>query len=761
MSIKQCTSTGIAAITLCAATQALAQQENTLGLEEIVVTAQKRSQYLQDVPIAITAFDAKQIELQRINELQDYILKTPNLGFQESGNRSRAQLGIRGVTNLGGDVNVVGIYVDEFNVAPSSSSRTFDLNLFDIERIEVLRGPQGTLFGRNTLGGALNITTKLPSTEAIGGQLTAEIGSYGHAMGRGSINLPLSDKAAIRLTGYYEEEDGFIDNNGPSGRGNDREDYGVRAGIYANPSPNWTLDGSVSVVNYQQGANNTAPNGRFLNLQLSGYVDNINALAAAVPALGIDTLPLNEVGFTPDNRDKIATDFEPSSENDTTIVTLKNEIMLGDNTLTLITGYIDSSYEEVFDGDQSSRAFIESTLGSELSSISQEARLSGPFSDDGFFTVGILVSTDERENESIQLIGDDGMYFPLFAAEGIVEGVFSSSRGKFETDTYAAFGQIEWNISDSTTLALGGRYTRDEITNTSTTAGQGLGIPVPVEADDTFSDFSPSLTITYLPSESLTSYASFKRAYKPGGVRASTSGPQAFDEEIAWNYEIGLKSSLFDKRVTANAAFFYIDWQDLQVNARDALSISTQILNAADATNFGFEIEISALVSSAFRLDLGLGYLDSEFDSFENAVDESGIDFDASGNTPPFAPEYSASIAGQYDFDIGPQISGYVRAEYVYKDDQFGDVENTMPNTRVFNGASGDYFVTDRFIPSYDLVNIRAGLDYEQFSFSLSVENATDEDYITGGRASSISLGGNLDAVGTPRTVIGRFSFNY
>ncbi|MEM8988357.1 MAG: TonB-dependent receptor plug domain-containing protein, partial [Pseudomonadota bacterium] len=219
-----------------------AQEQETGATETIIVTAQKREQSLQDVPIAVTVFDEQAIEIQRIDELQDYALKTPNVGFIETGNRSRARLGIRGITNLGGDINTAGIYVDEFNVAPSSSTRTFDINLFDIERIEVLRGPQGTFFGRNTLGGALNITTKKPSADVFSGDLVAEYGSFDHRMVKSSLNVPLGANAAARGAVFYQADDGFIDNIGPAGRGNDKEDLGARLALRFTPTDNWTID---------------------------------------------------------------------------------------------------------------------------------------------------------------------------------------------------------------------------------------------------------------------------------------------------------------------------------------------------------------------------------------------------------------------------------------------------------------------------------------------------------------------------------------
>ena len=419
-------------------------QESAAAINEqtdsIVVTAQKREQSLQDVPIAITVFDERAIEIQRIDELQDYLLKSPNVGFIETGNRNRTQIGIRGVTNLGGDVNTTGIYIDEFNVAPSDSSRTFDINLFDVERIEVLRGPQGTFFGRNTIGGALNITTKKPSTSEFSGSFTAEYGSFDHRLFRTSINMPVSEKVALRASAYYQADDGFIDNIGPAGRGNDREDIGARLALRILPTDAWTIDASASYVNYKQGLNNTILNGRFLSSQVEGYADLINAAILTTP-LPLPLLPLNEAGFTPQNQHTVSTDFEPNSENESLVFTLRNIVEIGEHTLTSVTGYIDSDYLEEFDSDQSSFSLVESSIANELKSFSQELRVSGPVSR-GLYTLGFLYANDETNAASLQTIFDDEAYFPLFALSGIQEGVFTSSAPSNETRTLAVFGQI-------------------------------------------------------------------------------------------------------------------------------------------------------------------------------------------------------------------------------------------------------------------------------------------------------------------------------
>ena len=298
--------------------------------------------------------------------------------------------------------------------------------------------------------------------------------------------------------------------------------------------------------------------------------------------------------------------------------------------------------------------------------------------------------------------------------------------------------------------------------NSNIAFGQATGTVELDPVTEDFSDFSVSAVLTYQPTDNVTAYGSVKRAYKPGGARAISTGVFTFDEENAWTYELGLKLTAFNERLRANSAVFYTDWSDLQVRARDPNAIASSVLNAAQAENYGVEFEAVALITDNFSIDLGAGYLESEFGDFTNAINESGELFDASGNRIQFSPRFSLNVGGQYDVAINSRLNAYLRAEYTYKGDQFGDVENTQRGTNFFNGLSGEYEITNRFVPSYGLVNLRAGVDFDdRISVSISAENLLDEFYITGSRASSISLAGNLDAVGQPRTVIGQISLKF
>jgi iron complex outermembrane recepter protein len=233
-----------------AAVPGLARAETDGALEEIIVTAQKREQSALEVPITITAFSAEAIERAGIESFEDYATLTPNIGFTQQGSRAYTKVAIRGVTNIGGKANSVGIYVDEFNIAPNilvnGYSRTADTSLFDVERIEILRGPQGTYFGRNTMGGAISITTRKPEPGVSAGSVSAEVNDRGGYLGRGTVDVPVGEDAALGLTAFYREVAGYLDNKGPSNRIDDGDELGARAALRWTPGEAITVDLSYS-----------------------------------------------------------------------------------------------------------------------------------------------------------------------------------------------------------------------------------------------------------------------------------------------------------------------------------------------------------------------------------------------------------------------------------------------------------------------------------------------------------------------------------
>ncbi len=733
----------------------LAQQATGLMLEEVVVTAQKREQSLQDVPVSITAFTAGAIDRAGITDFSDYAVKTPNLGFQQRGNRADVKFGIRGVTNIGGQANSVGIYVDEVNVVPNvlttGTSRTADTSLLDVERIEVLRGPQGTFFGRNTMGGAINITTRKPDLTEGFGKVTVEAGEYESYLGRVSGNLPVTDTMAIRGAAYYDENDGFLDNKGPSDQSNSEENYGARGALRFEPNARLVADLTASYSKMKQDYPTMVPTG-ILGAIPQQVVDEGEFL---FDIFNLPTWPLETVDFFPQNYDTTATDLSRNMNNETTIVTANIEYDFDAVTLTSITGYLKNEYSQAGEGDASSAPSFTVSRDSEMKSWSQELRLASNSSEPLRWMLGVIYSDDKTDETDVSTHLATDPYLAIWDILGILEfglpgdvfdiisnGPSGVSLGNFEdvdrgskTKSFATFGDISWDIRDNWVLAAGLRYTYDEVDYFELTRPT-VTIPVAnITDDENYDDWSPRFNASWLPNEDLTVYGTISKGYKVGGFNASQDLVElTFKPEEGWNYELGLKTNFWNQRVQFNAAVFYFDWSDLQVRGQDVRTQRQIVVNAESAYTQGFELEMKALLTESLTLDMGYGYLEAEFDEFPNAIDTDGNLFDASSNKLPLAPENTFTAGLEYERPI-MSGNGYARVDYSFVDEQFGSVDNSP----------------SRAMDSYQLWNVRIGYDDDRWGVQAFVENLADEEYSSAIENLETYYTGFQRTVGRPR----------
>ncbi len=774
----------------------LAQDDDGIVIEEIRVTAQKREQSLQEVPIAITAFDAATIERAGIREFNDYANMTPNVGFSNRGNRASTRIGIRGITNIGGKANSVGIYLDEFNIAPNilvtGHSRTADTSLFDVERIEVLRGPQGTFFGRNTMAGAISITSQKPDLSERSGTLKLEADDWDGYMGRLSFNQPLSDSAALLVSGYYREVGGFLNNVGPSRATNDGEEKGLRAALRVEPSDEMTIDFSLSRSDMSQNMQALVPTGELgeIPTQLVDVVTFWEFLFQPIPTPPIDTtqfpewpIPVTNVPFYPNNYDTVATDVANASSSETDTAILNISYDFGNNlSLTSVTGWTQNDFDVDGDGDMSIYPAFTVSRVSESSAWSQELRL-GSYDNEKFdWMVGVIYSEDEITETDLSRHLDTDPYLDawgatLFAlaaqgglvdfgdpqiqgalAAGLIPTLFGPQTvGNFEdvdrantTQSFAVFSDLTWHLTENFDLSLGLRWTDDTVDFTEVTRPT---VTLPVGSDrqkSMYNDFSPRITAKYYANDMTNFYGTISKGYKVGGVNSdvTTNLPAVekfFGEETGYNYEIGVKTEFLDRRLRVNAAAFFFDWQDLQVRGQDVLSQRQFVQNAADAESKGFEVELTAAITSNATFGIAWGNLDSTFGRFENAVDTNGNVFDATGNSIPFSPENTLSAYVDVDIPLDASFDGYFRIDYSNIDDQYADARNSDL----------------RRIPGYELVNLRAGLAGDRWDASIWARNAFDEEYILGHTLLETFISGAQRVVGAPRQIGASFTWTF
>ena len=763
------------------------------GLEEIVVTAQRREQNLQDVPISITAFRGDLIAQTNIRSAIDYLALTPNVSFTEDGQfgKKGAGISIRGINNLisgeNGVVSSIGSYIDEFSGA-SVPNQFANPNLADVERIEVLRGPQGTYFGRNAVAGALNLTTRNP-TDELGGQIIVGGETYDGAGEMFNItaivNLPVADNFKLRGVFAYEDSSGTVENICAVGAS------ATQCAVAAAQTPSWTPTGAkdsgheyisarikalwdisdqtsvlatVMFSNEEQGHDENVPSG-YLDLDTVDTLGDFDLTAdTVVHAIDPGT------GFWPNNRNSLSHDRQERNDLDTLIAIVNVRHQINDNLyLKWITGFIDAEFDRVFEQDLIGGF---NALGRnntyEGDSWSTELRLHGR-SEQLDWVVGAIISEDQQEqlNNVSVLTGPTLGHGPWGILPPFPNGLgLALNHKNFEVESIAVFGDVTWHVSEQLDVTVGGRFTHDEVTNELQSFGiapfQIAGAPhmfasfgnvprAPVSADAEFDDFAPRVVAQYQFSDEVRGYASISKGYKAGGnsngnrtdLDDAVAFNVPFDEEILWNYELGVKSQLLDNRLRLNAAIFRMDWEDAQFESfrflvpGDITTNFEQTINIADVEGTGVEIEFVAVPTDRLTLTGGWGYLDTEIKSHEIVKITGGFNVALNGLTIPKAPEITFNLTGEYRWPIGDS-EAWVRAEFIHRDGQYSDIEGlTNLQTRGASPNSGNSRPVGAgefpyLSPDYEILNLRAGVVWNEWSVTVYGQNVTDEEYYTG-----------------------------
>lgn len=734
--------------------------QESLGLEEIVVTAQRRVESVQDVPISVSVFSAQDLAKANVTDAKGYLQFSPNVSFTEDGevgNRG-INISIRGVSNVSlGEIasaNSIGFYVDELNVGALAGG--VNPQLQDVERIEVLRGPQGTYFGRNALAGALNITTKKPEQEFYA-EASTHIERFNTWGLGGVLNGPLSDSVAARLVVNYDESDGIIENVNPAGAPNSGyENKNVRLSVRALPSDKATLDLSFTYTDEDNGFDAEVGSG-VLDLDTQSI-------------FGSTFRPIDDLlGLYPQNQRQVNHDAREFSNNSVYIANARFAYQFDGMEFKSITGYIGSKADRFFDQDNISVDAIVREDHSEGKSYSQEFRLQSTGERTIDWTVGVLGARDELDSFSSIRAGSEGSYTDPRTGEviGLLPPIpagfrINEANGTYRVTSYAAFGDAAWHMNDQWTLTAGARYTSDKIDNKSYGVVAFESPPAAGSGSDTFTDFSPRIVLRYEPNADLTWYASASQGYKAGGVDIlfvpgeSDPGTQVplispFDPEQMRNYEAGVKARFAHGLGRLSASIFYLDWQDMQVQTnflRDPNDISSAVsatLNASGASTKGAEFEIAGQFSNSLEAGLGAGYLDGEFEDFPGAVLAGPNVVDMSGAQLPRSPKFTASAYTEYTLPFAPDFAPFVRGEWVHRDESAGDLEGAVAlsgRTIQSGGNAGQTLPEFPYvIPAYDVFNLRAGFGTEAWDVLGYVENVFEEDYYNG-TGDNFGLGG-------------------
>lgn len=750
-----------AIVALSCAVSAMAAQSETLTIEEVIVTATKRSENLQDIGVSVTAFTAADLEDSGIRTSSDVGRYTPNLSFHSQTSTGFSAPFLRGVGTSDLFITsspAVGLVIDGVFMQ-STGANVF--NLVDAERIEVLRGPQGTLYGRNAVGGVINIVSKKPSDQPEG-RIQAGYGNLDAVEVSGMFNTPMiEDLLSSRLTVRYSDRDGYKTNAFTSGEDDLEalETLGARGSLYFTPSDGLSL---TLIGDYAKNQ------GSYLGFKAdSGSLLPLFLDPTAAPYEGFDNPnDIHEVDLDGPN------DEESVNWGVSATVEWQFDETVG---LTSVTAYREAELDNIgADADSTSLGVFHNGFYLEESVFSQELRLD--FDGGGNWTglLGVYYFEHEGDQESIHdSLGffRDVLGAPFFDPADPVLSAFNSwfvRRRVLLTDTqsWAVFGSFDYAINERLTLTLGGRmsWSSQDFSFDSNfeDGGPGYGgyndrhnipegiiiYPDPtgtgLDEDDSWSRFTPRVELKYNLAPEMLLYAHWSQGYRDGGFNGlPLSGAlSTFDEELLDAYEIGFKSTLFERRLRLNVASFYYDYQDLQVvRAFNAGTVENPDFiqrtdNAGSAESYGLELEVLALPLDNLELGFNMGLLHTEFNELDT-VDDSGVPVDYSGNRLQRSPELSLSFIPQYTLDLENAGSLTLRGELNYRSEEYFTAGNAAEDSQT----------------GYSLLNAR--LTYESakgnWRVALWGKNLADKEYLTE-TINLRALGYTAEHYGDPRT---------
>lgn len=609
---------------------------------EIIVTAQKRAQNLQDVPIAISAMSTDYLEKRNITSIENITGISPNLKVERASNSMSSSIisirgGVQGNPQLYFEPSV-GLYMDGIYIAKAQGS-VFDVG--DIERIEVLRGPQGTLYGRNAVAGAVNIVLKKPSGE-FGGRLEGTYGNYDEKRVRGTLDLPRFGIFSVKLSGEFRQHDGYYDvvGNAFTDEAASLNSKSGMAQVRAEPSDKLTLDYIFDISD----------------------IKTQSTPAIAVRGVG-PVVPFVQARQRPGTIAFNAPQFE-NTRNWGHALTVALDTGFG--TLKSITAIRQQKAPQAqdLDGTPLDFAFAQRAK-SYYRQVSEELQLTGEAFDDRLnYVLGAYFFDDKGEVASNQ-----SFFFGQFRTEGAYA---------FKTQAWAGYAQADYKLTDRLTLTGGIRYTHERKKIASrlvqiTAAGANTLIDLPMGAVPAagFSKVSPTATLAYDIAPGLNIYARYAQGYRSGGFNATASSEtalrQIYQPEVQDTYEIGLKSRLLDNTLQLNLALFQNELRDMQLSVFvPGVTASSILTNAGKARVRGIEIEATAYPTDNLTLQTSLGYLDSKYKEF---IDD-GVNV-ADNRVFGHAPKYTLNTsidwtAGRWDFGKLDLIADYTLVSSYY-----------------------------------------------------------------------------------------------
>lgn len=639
------------------------------------MTARKWEELPGEVPRSVTTVPGEQIRDAGIREVRQAARYVPNMIVTEFSSRRLSFPFVRGVGSGQGDP-AVGTFIDG---VPQLQVSSTNLPLLDVERVEILRGPHGALYGRNTIGGAMNIISRRPSSKT---EVDADVTFGNFALQEYRIvgSVPIErDKLSVSFAGVHQRRDGYTDNDFTGNDVDDREMFFGRAQVLWTPDTENEVRFSVHSESSRDGGfvlsdyNGLRARPNKISQDYEGFADR-DVLAGSLTW----TRSGDEVDFTSITAGQWW-DIEESTDFDFSALDGVRRFTTADQT------YV---YQELRFASAEDRPIV----------LSSEAELKWLWGVSGFWS-----DSEQGAANEFRPGGAGIIFFPPQVAGT------DQATGSFDSYAAAAFAQatIDWKESWEFTGAL--RYEYESKDADIDRRYLVMGFPATqasTSADESFDEILPRLSVSYQWSEELMAYVLAARGFKAGGFNLTApSGSETFGPEKSWTYEAGFRSSSREGKVVVAGSLFFIEWDDMQLSQFNAQT-GGYVTNAGQSTSMGAEIEIVSRPIEGVQLFAGVGVLDTEFDRF---TDQFGAD--VSGKDLPFAPENSGNVGIQVSKPIDDGLTCYVRAEHFHVGDFFYDAGNLKAE-------------------SYNLTNFRVGLGGEQWRIDGWIRNAFDNDYI-------------------------------
>jgi outer membrane receptor protein involved in Fe transport len=662
------------------------------NLAEVIVTAQKREERLQDVPVPVTAINATALVESNQLRLQDYFTRVPGLSVTPDDENGAPILTIRGITTGGYTNPTVGIVVDDVPYGASTSAAVGtvapDIDPYDLSQVEVLRGPQGTLYGAGSMGGLLKYTTVDPSTDRLSGHLQAGTSSVhnGAELGynfRGALNIPLSDTLAVRVSAFTRRDPGYVDNPVLHFDGvNEQEVDGAHLVALWRPSESFSARFSALYQNDKRFGSNDV------------YV-------------GLGDLQQNALPFT----GRFDKTFQAYS------LTLRGKI--GDVELTSLSGFNINKFSNSLDDTDTFGPYTQDQFGVpgtpsnsnlKTTKFTQELRMSAPLGSRVDWLLGGFYTHESSPGET-DLLAES-------SPDGLIVGQWLANRYKSTYEEYAAFTDFTIHFTDRFDIQLGGRESQNKQTNTETDTGIGTlafeGVPSPnvyPESDSKGNAFTYLVTPRFKLTPDLMAYARIASGYRPGGPNPGAAGvglPPEFNADRTENYELGFKGTVLDKTLSFDASLYYINWKNIQILLIDPNTGTGYYTNGDRAKSQGVELSFEYKPIRGLTIDSWVSWDEAVL---TEPFPATAIAFGATGDRLPDSSRFSGNFSVDEQFLLSKNLLGFVGGSVSYIGNRLGEFTGTADRQP---------------FPGYAQADLRAGARYDTWTVSLFFNNVAD-----------------------------------